>query len=202
MTTGQQPGPARVAGPADLGAAVETLTTAFFDDPLWGPAFPEVLRRAEQAAAMWRVYLTSAQRYPWTLVTPGVEAVSVWIPPGGTELTPEEEDGLEGLLTERAGPVVARSIMEIGAQLEEAHPAEPHFYLTLLGTHTAHRGRGLGMGLLAQGLEQVDALGAPAYLESSNPANLGRYESVGFTARGRITTATGHVVTTMWRPAR
>jgi hypothetical protein len=38
-------------------------------------------------------------------------------------------------------------------------------------------------------------------LESSNPANLARYQSVGFTARDTITSATGHIVTTMWRPA-
>ncbi|WP_434593960.1 hypothetical protein [Streptomyces sp. A5-4] len=58
------------------------------------------------------------------------------------------------------------------------------------------------MGLLAESLVRIDAHGAPAYLESSNPANIARYESAGFTARDEITTATGHVVTTMWRPAR
>ena len=39
---------------------------------------------------MWRVYATSALRYPWTFVTPKVEAAAIWIPPGGTELTPED----------------------------------------------------------------------------------------------------------------
>ncbi|MFI6449414.1 GNAT family N-acetyltransferase [Kitasatospora sp. NPDC050543] len=202
MTSGYRPVPARVATPTDIDAIVETLTSAFFEDPLWGPAFPDVERRAAQAAAMWRLYVTSALRYPWTLVTPGAEAAAVMIPPGGTELTPEEEDGLENLLAAIAGPEQAGKIMKICDQLEAAHPREPHFYLTLLGTHTAHRGQGLGMGLLAEGLNRVDALGASAYLESSNPVNTPRYERLGFAARARITTATGHVVTTMWRPAR
>lgn len=57
------------------------------------------------------------------------------------------------------------------------------------------------MGLLTESLTRIDALGAPAYLESSNPVNNGRYQSVGFVPRDQITTATGHVVTTMWRPA-
>lgn len=194
--------PARSATPADVDAIVDTLTTAFFRDPLWGPAFPDEQRRAAQAAAMWRLYVTSALRYPWTLVTPGVEAAAVWIPPGGTELTPREEDGLEGLLTTAAGPGVAKSILEIYDQLDAAHPDEPCFYLSLLGVHDDHRGKGLGMGLLAECLARIDALGAPAYLESSNPANIDRYQSVGFTPRDTITIATGHVVTTMWRPAR
>lgn len=192
----------RTATSADIDAVVTTLTSAFFHDPLWGPAFPDVERRAEQAAAMWRLYVTSALRYPWLLVTPGVEAAAVWIPPGGRELTEEEESGLEGLLTRTTGTETAGAILAIYDQLYAVAPEEPCFYLTLLGTHHDHRGKGLGMGLLAESLARIDALGAPAYLESSNPANLDRYRSLGFSPRDELTTATGHVVTTMWRPAR
>jgi GNAT superfamily N-acetyltransferase len=202
MTSAYRPVPARVATSEDVGAIVDTLTTAFFHDPLWGPAFPDEQRRAGQAAAMWRLSVTSALRYPWTLVTPNVEAAAVWIPPGGTEMTPEKGSGLADLLARAASPAVATAILTIYDQLEAAHPSEPCFYLSLLGTHDDHRGKGLGMGLLAESLARIDALRAPAYLESSNPANNRRYESVGFTARDEITIATGHVVTTMWRPAR
>ncbi|MFF3484116.1 hypothetical protein ACFYXC_12615 [Streptomyces sp. NPDC002701] len=55
--------PARVATHADIDAAVSTMTTAFIHDPLWGPAFPDASRRAEQAAAMWRLHVTYALRY-------------------------------------------------------------------------------------------------------------------------------------------
>ncbi|MFF4342983.1 GNAT family N-acetyltransferase [Kitasatospora sp. NPDC001540] len=202
MTSTHPPTPARAATPADLDAMVSTLTSAFFHDPLWGPAFPDPSRRAEQAAVMWRLYAASALRYPWTLVTPGAEAVAVWIPPGGTELTAREARDLPALLTAAAGPEAARAILGIYDQLEAAHPGVPCFYLTLLGVHDDHRGQGLGMGLLARSLARIDALGAPAYLESSNPANLARYRGVGFVPRQDVTTATGHTVTTMWRPAR
>lgn len=194
--------PARVATSADTEAIVDTLTTAFHDDPLWGPAFPDESLRSEQAAALWRLSVTSAMRYPWTLVTPGLEAAAVWIPPGGTELTPQEETGVEDLLTHAAGNQVAKAILTIFGQLEAAHPHEPCFYLSLLGTHSRHRGKGLGMGLLAESLARIDTLSAPSYLESSNPANITRYQSLGFAARDTITTATGHIVTTMWRSAR
>lgn len=201
MTTGYPAVPTRVAVPADVEALVGVMTSAFFEDPLWGPVFPDVSRRAEQAAAMWRVYVTSALRYPWTLVTPQVEAAAVWIPPGGVELTDEEESSLEPLLIRTAGAEAAAGVMELYGLLEAARPEEPHFYLTLLGTHAEHRGRGLGMGLVAESLARIDALGAAAYLESSNPANDRRYGSVGFVARDRITAPSGHVVTTMWRPS-
>ena len=47
------------------------------------------------------------------------------------------------------------------------------------------------MGLLAATLERVDAEGAPAYLESSNPINTPRYERLGFSVCGRVRAARG-----------
>lgn len=196
-----RPIPVREATPADVDAIVDTFTTAFFHDPVWGPVFPDAGRRAEQAAVMWRVYATAALRHRWLLVTPDVEAAAVFIPAGKEELTQQEAAGLDVLLEQAAGPAVAHEIHAIGKRFEAARPTEPHFYLTILGTHDRHRGRGLGMGLLAAGLERVDDLGAAVYLESTNPANLARYASVGFTPHGRITTESGQVVTTMWREA-
>jgi len=196
MTTG----PARVAGPADVDRIVEILTAAFFHDPLWGPAFPDLERRAEQAAGLWRFYVTCVQRYPWTFLTAGGEATAVWIPPGGVELTHDEEAALERLLLATIGREATNGILEIMAQFDAARPGEPHYYLGLIGTHDAHRGAGHGMRLLAENLATVDAQGAAAYLESSNPVNDVRYARLGFTPHGKITAASGHVMTTMWRP--
>lgn len=201
MSSAYPPVPARAAVPDDVDAIVATLTTAFFDDPLWGPAFPDAERRAEQAGELWRLSATSSLRYPWTLLTAHAEAVAVWIPPGGSELTEDEAGGLKGMLADSSGPAVAERVIEILDLLEAARPVQPHFYLTLLGTHSDHRGKGLGMGLVVESLRRIDSLGLPAYLESSNPANDARYARVGFEARDRITTPSGHVVTTMWRPA-
>ena len=192
----------RIATLADTDAIVSTISTAFFRDPVWAPVFPDEEQRTAQAEVMWHLHIASALRYPWTLITANVEAAAVWIPPGGTELTEQEENGLEDLLTRAAGQESSQAILDIYNQLEAAHPVEPCFYLSLLGVHDTYRGKGLGMGLLAESLRRIDALGAAAYLESSNPVNIARYESVGFTARDQITIATGHVVTTMWRSTR
>jgi GNAT superfamily N-acetyltransferase len=181
---------------------VAAVTTAFFDDPMWGPAFPDIERRAVQASAFWGLLVTSALRYPWTRVTEQVEAAAVWIPPGGAELSDDEASGLEDFLIHITSRTVAEGILAIFDQFEAARPSEPHFYLSLLATHDDHRGAGLGMGLLQENLTRVDALGSAAYLESCNPENSKRYESVGFTSRTEITIASGQVVTTMWRPAR
>ncbi len=191
-----------MATAADIDAIVATMTTAFFDDPMWGPAFPDVDRRAAQASALWRLFVTSSLRFPWMLVTEHVESAALWIPPDATELTHEEEFGFEDFLVDLAGRSVADGIFAIFEQLDAAHPSEPHYYLSLLGTHDDHRGKRLGMGLLTENLGRIDAIGAPAYLESCNPANNARYASVGFVPQTEIVIASGHVVTTMWRPAR
>ena len=59
------------------------------------------------------------------------------------------------------------------------------------------------MGLLAESLRRIDALGMPSYLESTNPANNRRYESVGFAEIGTFAMpGDGPSVTRMWRATR
>jgi GNAT superfamily N-acetyltransferase len=192
----------RNAAPSDLDAIVATLTTAFFNDPVWGPTFPQVDRRAAQASALWRLFAASSLRYSWTLVTQHVESAAVWIPPGGDELTDDEVNGLEEFLLENSDRKIADTILAMFELFDQARPAEPHFYLSLLATHDDYRGSGLGLRLLNESLSRIDSLGMPAYLESSNPVNNGKYQSAGFSRRDDLTMPSGQIVTTMWRPAR
>ena len=87
------------------------------------------------------------------------------------------------------------------ARFDAAHPeAEPHHYLSLLATHPDHRGKGLGIGLLAENLRAIDAEGVPAFLESTNPANNARYEGQGFRSLGHFELGEdGPDVNQMWR---
>jgi len=179
----------RSATASDLEQVTATLTGAFAGDPLWRWAFPDF----DDLVVVWRFMLTSALRYPWLRMFEGCTAAASWIPPGGTELTAEEEVELERMVPDR--------VVELLHRFEEAHPRErPHYYLSLLGTDPAQRGKGLGMALLAENLALIDAEGMPSYLESSNPVNNARYERVGFVQVGEFTTPDGaHAVATMWR---
>lgn len=192
----------RVATSSDLDAIVSTVSSAFLADPLWAPMFPDASRRPAHMTEFWRLLAGSALRYPWTFTTEHAESAAVWLPPGSSELTDEESEGFESFLIGLVGQNQAEAIMTLTEKFETVRPDEPHYYLSLLATHDAHRGRGLGMDLLRENLSRVDALGAAAYLESSNPANDRRYESVGFERSGEFVAATGAIVTTMWRSAR
>jgi GNAT superfamily N-acetyltransferase len=194
---------ARRATPDDGGIVTEIISLAFATDPLWSRALRGPTDQTDPHTLFWRLFVDSALRYPWTWLTESGEATSIWIPPGGTEMSPEQEDRLVALAREHLG-AGGDDFVDLLARFDAAHPrTEPHYYLSLLGTHPAHRGRGIGMWLLAHDLELIDAEHLPAYLESSNPANDRRYVSVGFEAVGQFSyPGNGPVVTTMWRPAR
>jgi GNAT superfamily N-acetyltransferase len=186
----------RTATPADLDRLTALFSEAFRGDPLWRWAFPD-----ETALAVWwRLFVGSALRYPWVWVAGDFAAAAVWIPPGGVELTDDEEARVEPLLRELVGER-APDVLELLERFEAAHPhEEPHYYLSLLGTADRHRGKGIGMALLSENLGLIDANGAAAHLESSNPANNARYERVGFRRSGEFTTPDGErTVATMWR---
>jgi ribosomal protein S18 acetylase RimI-like enzyme len=186
----------RTATVSDLDGLTTTLTAAFETDPLWSWAFPA----PQDMAVWWRLYLSSALRFPWVWVSGDYAAASSWIPPGESELSEDAEEQIEPLLTELIGWRAA-AVVELVSRFEAVHPSDqPHYYLSLLGTHPEQRGRGLGMALLAENLKRTDAEGIPAYLESSNPANNARYERLGFQRVGEFTTPGGErTVTTMWR---
>jgi GNAT superfamily N-acetyltransferase len=194
---------ARPATSADLPAVTETISLAFHDDPTWSWAFSDPTRRQEQYAVFWRFLIAGALRYPWVLMTEACEAAAVWIPPGGTEIAEEDEAQLGPLLKDLVGDR-AGEVMELFALFEAAHPRdEPHYYLSLLGTHPSNAGRGIGMRLLAENLARIDRERMPAYLESSNPANNHRYQRLGFEAIGEFCPPDSTMpVTTMWRGSR
>ncbi len=194
---------ARIATTADLGAVAGTMAAAFYDDPVWGWAFPDSERRLEQHRVLWRFALESALGYGGVWLTAECASASLWIPPGKPELRPEDEERLEPLLVELLGDGATR-VLETFERFDAAHPREePHYYLSLLATHPDHRGRGVGMGLLADNLVRIDAEGAPACLESSNPANDRRYERLGFVPCGEFELGEdGPGVTQMWRDPR
>jgi GNAT superfamily N-acetyltransferase len=170
----------------------------FEADPLWSWAFPEC-----GLDPLWHLLVSSAMRYSLVRVAGDYAAASVWIPPGGSELTGVEEASLEPMLEGQIGSRAAE-VLALFECMERAHPAgPPHYYLSLLGTHPDHRGKGIGMALLAENLAKIDSEGMPAYLESSNPENDPRYERLGFLRVGEFERPDGRLTcSTMWREPR
>jgi ribosomal protein S18 acetylase RimI-like enzyme len=59
-------------------------------------------------------------------------------------------------------------------------PVGPHWYLTLIAVDPVKRGKGYGAALMSHALEIIDRDQRPAFLESTNAANLSLYKRFGF----------------------
>jgi Acetyltransferase (GNAT) family len=193
----------RAAAPDDLPAVAACLTSAFYNDPVWGSwTFPDESSRRERLYELTHFWSQGAVRHPWVRMTDNAEAVAVWLPPGEPEMTTQEEQASEQLLTALLGSG-APEVQTLFERFDKHHPQdEPHYYLSLWATHRDHAGRELGTALIHDNLARIDAERMPAYLESTNLANLPRYEALGFHRRGEFGPAGGPVITAMWREAR
>jgi GNAT superfamily N-acetyltransferase len=183
-------------------AIAACLASAFYEDPVWGPwALPDETTREVRLRELMGFWIESNVRFPTVWLTDECESVAAWIPPGEPDLTPAEQELFSPLIEH----LFADRAPEVGALFdlfETNHPDEPHYYLSLWGTHPDFARQGFGTRLIKHCLEIVDAAGMPAYLESSNPANLPRYETLGFAPQIEFSVPGSPVLTTMWRAAR
>lgn len=191
----------RVATSEDAASAGRILAAGFADDPVLSWVMAEPGREQKLQAMFTTVFASTFGPGGGSLVTDG--AVAAWLAPPGQH---EDDDGgvalVEELLTAGCTEDDLGRLGALGAATSAVHPTEPHWYLAMLATLPELRGRGGGSALLARSLERVDADGAPAYLESSNPRNIGLYERHGFAVTGRIDIPGGPPMFPMWRPGR
>lgn len=191
----------RPATAAETGAVARCITLAFANDPVWELALRRGDGRTDHHEPYWRLFVDGAMRYGTVRVTPGLEAVSVWLPPGGDELSPEQVEAL-GRLLEASLDEAGREAMDAlyGRFDSSRAPLADHYYLSLLATHPDHRGRGVGQALLVADLAVWDAEGVPAYLESTSPGNDHRYARAGFRLIGGFRAVRDDAwISAMWR---
>lgn len=193
-----------VATAADTDAITETITLAFLNDPIWGPALRRADGNTDHLRPLWRIFVEGSLRFDGAYLTPGATAVATWAPPGESEVTDEQEAAIIQLLTETLDADRVGPMMELFERFDAAHPHDvPHAYLGFLATHPDHRGHGIAQQLLAENLKDLDARGIPAYLESSNPVNDHRYERLGFRSIGRFSAVLDEsTIGMMWRDPR
>jgi ribosomal protein S18 acetylase RimI-like enzyme len=179
------------------------LAKAFFDDPvsIWACRHARLRPAMLERFYVARLRQLIDEREVWT--APGAASAALWAPPGRWRTTPREDLALtRSLLHPRLIarlPIVVRGLLGI----ERNHPlAPPHWYLAVLGTDPAAQGQGLGSAVLGPVLEQCDADGVGAYLESSKERNIAFYARHGFRVTRELHLPRGPTIWAMWRDAR
>ncbi|MCA0379201.1 MAG: GNAT family N-acetyltransferase [Actinobacteria bacterium] len=176
-----------------------TVTHAFRNDPTWSPLLGADTSESGPAYQYWSLFVHSALRYPWSYSNHDGTVTSIWYPPNADELTPEETARFPEFATELLGAHKATELFRTIERFDDARPAGAYFYLSLLAVHPTQRGSGLGLRLLAENLQVLDALGVPTYLESSNPQNDEKYRRLGYQQHGTIALRHDFTITTFWR---
>jgi ribosomal protein S18 acetylase RimI-like enzyme len=196
----------RPAARADIPALSHALGRAFFDDPVMTWLLPDARARRRKLpklfAALTRHHHLARGGVEVASVGPTIGAAALWDPPDQWQHTPVEELRAAPSMLLTFGTAVRRGI-HVTESMKREHPEEPHWYLGVIGSDPQVRGAGLGHALMRSRLDRCDAESAPAYLESSNPDNIGYYQRFGFEVTGEIGLPDGGpVVYPMWRQPR
>jgi ribosomal protein S18 acetylase RimI-like enzyme len=203
MSAERDPAP---AGPAvaavrrargeDQALLADSLASAFYDDPVISWAVPDDAARMARARRFFALQLLRLMPFGEVYVDPALACGALWAPPDRWRWPP-----LQGLRLLAACGLARLPRLSRGfRRVEEAHPERPpHYYLAVLGTAPAAQGRGLGSAAMRPILEDCDANGIGAYLESSKERNIAFYARHGFKVTREVRLPGGPLVWPMWR---
>jgi ribosomal protein S18 acetylase RimI-like enzyme len=180
------------------------LARAFNDDPvaMWACGVDELRPAMLERFHGARLRHLVDHEEVWT--DGSLHAAALWAPPGMWKTTVRQDlELLRCVLMPRLlprVPLVAAGLLRV----EQRHPRErpPHWYLAVLGTDPSAQGQGFGSSVLQGVLEQCDADGVGAYLESSKESNVDFYSRHGFRVLDELQLPRGPKMWPMWREAR
>ena len=159
--------------PPEVDEAVSVLWLAFSSDPAARWTHPDAHVYVSYFPRVVRAFGGQAFKHGTAHQVSGFRGAALWLPPG---VDPDQE-ALGAIMQESLPANRLKEFREVADRMGAYHPAEPHWYLPMIGVDPAHQGRGYGSALLRHGLEQCDKDHVAAYLESSNPANLPLYKT-------------------------
>ena len=190
----------RKATPRELDSLAAVLARAFHDDPVARWMVTDDGRRLRFLQRNFRLFL----RRLWfeqdeCYTTENVAGAIVWELPGRWKAGMLDQLRLLPAMLAINGRLLPRWGRAL-ATMESHHPAEPHYYLPVVGVEPQWQGRGLGTALLRPVLERCDDEKLPAYLEASSPRNRALYQWHGFKVTGQFSVGPGSPpLWPMWR---
>ena len=183
---------------ADQDSVIAVLTLAFSSDPACRWTWPDPRQYLASFPDFVKAFAGSAFEQGTAYSLAGYTGAALWLRPGAHP----DEDAL-GMLVERTVAEERQTAMfAVFEQMANYHPAEPHWYLPLLGVDPSCQRRGYGSALLQHALAACDRDGTPAYLESTNPENISLYKRHGFETLTTIQIADSPPIVPMLRQPR
>ena len=171
-----------------LAEAASVLARSFHDNPNFVHLFPDERARARALPHLQQTCLrdTLGFGHVYAATLRGeLVGVAAWLPPGAFPLSPRRQlralPGTVRMLA--ASPVSIPRLLRFMAGVTRLHPAQPYWYLEVVGVEPAARGLGVGTRLLEPILARADEAGQPCYLETMTERNVAWYGKLGFEVR-------------------
>ena len=155
------------------------LSVSFTDDPFVRWLLPNSLDFLRDSKKDPRRAYRAAFEAGTLFIIGDFAGAAVWLPPGAKS-DRTEELGQSDPSPATGSPAYPPEFPSLISQSAAYCPSDPHWYLGLFAVDPAYRGRGVGTMLLKYSLAVVDGDGLPAYLESTNAANLSLNRRFGF----------------------
>ena len=178
--------------------AIQTITLAFAGDPVCRWCWPDLDQYLEAMPAFTTAFGGRAFGHDTALCTADYRGVALWLPPG----IGVDEAGVDAVLQASIEPARQAELYRMFEDMARYHPAEPHWYLPLIGVDPAAHGQGYGGYLLQQSLERCDRDGVIAYLEATSERNIPLYQRHGFQVVGTIQVGSSPPLVPMLRRPR
>lgn len=167
---------------AEQDSAVRVIVEAFSADPAARWMYPDSQQYWQHFQSFVKAFAGAAFEHGSADLVDGYLAAALWLPPG---IHPDEE-AMGKLIRSTVPEGDQAKVFALFEQMDRYHPAEPHWYLPMIGVDPAHQGKGYGSALLQHALERCDREDKLAYLESTSASSARLYQKHGFELIGTI----------------
>jgi len=183
---------------AEQDNAVSAIVKAFSADRAARWMYPESQQYREHFQSFVKAFAGSAFEHGSADIVDGYLAAALWLPPG---IHPDEE-AMGKLIRSTVLESDQANVFALFQEMDRYHPAEPHWYLPMIGVDPAQQRKGYGSALLQHALARCDRENKFAYLESTSPRSVQLYQRHGFELLGTIQVGTSPQLFPMLRKPR
>ena len=169
---------------ADLTRLVDTLSSAFQNDPALSRILPDPAQRRLRLPKLFDIIVRSDLAAGSVLRSESCEAVTLWRVPGKAHVS-LMETLLSGLgYFQTFGAALGRGLAVSNAMELHRPKGIDYWYLHYAAVRPEHQGNGWGGAAIREGLTPARSGNLPIYLETAKELNVARYLRLGFKVVG------------------
>lgn len=169
----------------DVKSASFMLAKAFYNDPAWIFVFPDENEREKKMPIVYEIPLRYGIKFGEVYApSPVLEGVAIWNPGLKADMTFWRLLKAGAIIPSlKLGQKVGKRINSVFNLIDEKRNTlaeEPYIYLSAIGVHPEHQGKGFGGTLLKSMIMKADGEGIALYLETMVEKNVSFYKKFNF----------------------